>query len=325
MSRDTDWHVFDKACEITAMAARGTAGQVTPPRWARSHAGVRRLARRGERAGQCGITGGVLAEPPRQVAQRHDADQPPVFQDRDVAEALLQHPFVGFGDRRLGGQRDGIVGHPTGDGVTAASCSAASARTMSVRWRPRAGCRPPRTSAAPTWWMLMSWAASATVASGSTVTRVVHITSRSASMARAQPSLSVAARKALLDWYRPRARAYPWRRGRPNAYRTLVSELMLQQTQASRVEPAFRAFLRRFPTLLRSLRRAEPTSCVRGRDWATTGGRSTCTRRRRRLFEITAGACRPTSTRFGRCRASVRTPPRRSRRSPAVWRSPRPM
>ena len=30
MSRDTDWHVFDKACDITAMAARGTADEVTP-------------------------------------------------------------------------------------------------------------------------------------------------------------------------------------------------------------------------------------------------------------------------------------------------------
>jgi hypothetical protein len=30
MPRDTDWHVFDKACEITAMAARGTADQVSP-------------------------------------------------------------------------------------------------------------------------------------------------------------------------------------------------------------------------------------------------------------------------------------------------------
>lgn len=29
MSRDTDWHVFDKACEITAMAARGTADEVS--------------------------------------------------------------------------------------------------------------------------------------------------------------------------------------------------------------------------------------------------------------------------------------------------------
>jgi predicted transcriptional regulator len=31
MSRETDWHVFDKACEITAMAARGTADQVSAP------------------------------------------------------------------------------------------------------------------------------------------------------------------------------------------------------------------------------------------------------------------------------------------------------
>jgi hypothetical protein len=29
MSRDSDWHVFDKACDITAMAARGTADQVS--------------------------------------------------------------------------------------------------------------------------------------------------------------------------------------------------------------------------------------------------------------------------------------------------------
>jgi len=42
---------------------------------------------------------------------------------------------------------------------------------------------------------------------------------------------------------------YAWRRGRPSAYRTLVSELMLQQTQASRVDPLFQAFMRRFPTV----------------------------------------------------------------------------
>jgi hypothetical protein len=29
MSRENDWHVFDKACDITAMAARGTAVQVS--------------------------------------------------------------------------------------------------------------------------------------------------------------------------------------------------------------------------------------------------------------------------------------------------------
>ena len=30
MSRETDWHVFDKACEITAMASRGSAGTAKP-------------------------------------------------------------------------------------------------------------------------------------------------------------------------------------------------------------------------------------------------------------------------------------------------------
>ena len=30
MSRETDWHVFDKACDMTAMALRGTADDVQP-------------------------------------------------------------------------------------------------------------------------------------------------------------------------------------------------------------------------------------------------------------------------------------------------------
>jgi hypothetical protein len=30
MSRDTDWHVFDKACDITAMASRGSAATAKP-------------------------------------------------------------------------------------------------------------------------------------------------------------------------------------------------------------------------------------------------------------------------------------------------------
>jgi hypothetical protein len=30
MSRESDWHVFDKACDITAMAARGSAATATP-------------------------------------------------------------------------------------------------------------------------------------------------------------------------------------------------------------------------------------------------------------------------------------------------------
>lgn len=49
------------------------------------------------------------------------------------------------------------------------------------------------------------------------------------------------------EWYRPRRHAYAWRRGPRSAYRTLVSEVMLQQTQAARVEPIFDAFVARFP------------------------------------------------------------------------------
>jgi A/G-specific adenine glycosylase len=55
-------------------------------------------------------------------------------------------------------------------------------------------------------------------------------------------------RKALLYWYEPRRRAYPWRTTR-DPYRILVSEVMLQQTQASRVAPAYGSFLARFPTV----------------------------------------------------------------------------
>ncbi len=52
----------------------------------------------------------------------------------------------------------------------------------------------------------------------------------------------------MLAWFEPRRLAYPWRRTR-EPYRVLVSEVMLQQTQAARVEGAYRRFLRRFPSL----------------------------------------------------------------------------
>jgi A/G-specific adenine glycosylase len=53
---------------------------------------------------------------------------------------------------------------------------------------------------------------------------------------------------ALLDWYRRYGRDLPWRRTR-DPYRVLVSEVMLQQTQVTRVGQAYGAFLARFPTL----------------------------------------------------------------------------
>jgi A/G-specific adenine glycosylase len=48
-------------------------------------------------------------------------------------------------------------------------------------------------------------------------------------------------------WSRRGPHASGGRRGPRSAYRTLVSEVMLQQTQATRVEPIFEAFIARFP------------------------------------------------------------------------------
>jgi A/G-specific adenine glycosylase len=55
-------------------------------------------------------------------------------------------------------------------------------------------------------------------------------------------------REALLDWYHANPRPLGWRATR-DPYAILVSEVMLQQTQAARVEPVWRAFLDRFPTV----------------------------------------------------------------------------
>ena len=63
-------------------------------------------------------------------------------------------------------------------------------------------------------------------------------------------------RRALTAWYRKNHRALPWRETR-DPYRVLVSELMLQQTQVSRVLDYYERFLARFPTLA-SLASARP-------------------------------------------------------------------
>ena len=51
----------------------------------------------------------------------------------------------------------------------------------------------------------------------------------------------------LLDWFATNGRDLPWRRTR-DPYAILVSEVMLQQTQASRVVPRYLAWLERWPT-----------------------------------------------------------------------------
>ena len=48
-------------------------------------------------------------------------------------------------------------------------------------------------------------------------------------------------------WFRANGPAYPWRRTEDDPYAVLVSEIMLQQTQASRVADAFPRFMQRFP------------------------------------------------------------------------------
>lgn len=55
------------------------------------------------------------------------------------------------------------------------------------------------------------------------------------------------------DYYHQHGRALPWRESEPDGnfdpYKILVSEIMLQQTQAARVVPKYLAFVTKFPTV----------------------------------------------------------------------------
>src|SRR4029453_16935299 len=102
---------------------------------------------------------------------------------------------------------------------------------------------------------------------GSTATRSLLMMSRTVVMPFSKPSRRRLGREALRVWYAPRRRAYPWR-GSNDPYAVWVSEGMLQQTQAGRVVPAFRSFLRRFPTV-RALAAAPRREVVR--EWGGLG------------------------------------------------------
>lgn len=82
---------------------------------------------------------------------------------------------------------------------------------------------------------------------------------------------SVAARRRiraeLLAWYEVEHRDFPWRATR-DPYAVLVSEVMLQQTQASRVAERFPRFLGRFPTV-GALAVAPPASVLA--EWSGLG------------------------------------------------------
>ena len=79
----------------------------------------------------------------------------------------------------------------------------------------------------------------------------------------------------LLRWYRSHGRfALPWRTLR-DPYRTVVSELMLAQTQVDRVVPSFEAFVARFPDF-HALGRASPADVLR--EWKGLGYNSRAVR-----------------------------------------------
>jgi A/G-specific adenine glycosylase len=58
----------------------------------------------------------------------------------------------------------------------------------------------------------------------------------------------LAFRKRLISWFRHQGRDLPWRHTR-DPYHVLVSEVMLQQTQVSRVTEYYSRFLGRYPTI----------------------------------------------------------------------------
>lgn len=74
-------------------------------------------------------------------------------------------------------------------------------------------------------------------------------------------------RAGVLHWYAVAQRDFPWRRTR-DPYAVLVSEVMLQQTQASRVVDRYLRFLGRFPTA-ESLAAASPAAVLA--EWTGLG------------------------------------------------------
>src|SRR3989344_5594057 len=58
----------------------------------------------------------------------------------------------------------------------------------------------------------------------------------------------LAFKRAILSWYKTNRRDLPWRNTK-DPYKILVSEVMLQQTQVTRVIPKYKEFLKAFPTL----------------------------------------------------------------------------
>ena len=65
----------------------------------------------------------------------------------------------------------------------------------------------------------------------------------------------------LLSWYKKAQRVLPWRTS-PTAYKTVVSEFMLQQTQVTTVLPYFERWMARFPTF-KALAQSDETTVLK--------------------------------------------------------------
>src|SRR5262245_20621466 len=80
------------------------------------------------------------------------------------------------------------------------------------------------------------------------VTRAAMTTKVPKPRATSKPSGLPRVQQRVLSWFGEHGRSFPWREHR-DPYRTMVAEVMLQQTQTGRVAPVYEAFLLKFPTV----------------------------------------------------------------------------
>ena len=92
----------------------------------------------------------------------------------------------------------------------------------------------------------------------------------------AVPPTPTQLREPVLAWFDVHARVLPWRAADRTPWGVLVSEVMLQQTPVVRVEPAWRAWMSRWPTPPDLAAASPRTCCGRGTGWATRVGRCGC-------------------------------------------------
>lgn len=74
-------------------------------------------------------------------------------------------------------------------------------------------------------------------------------------------------RQLVLNYYKAHGRSFPWRTT-TDPYKILVSEIMLQQTQASRVVGKYQSFIKKFPTI-EKLAKASTTAVLK--EWQGLG------------------------------------------------------